>query len=251
MQRVTKGIILAGGKGTRLFPLTKVISKHLLPVYKKPLIFYPLETLIKAKINDILVISDSTNIKLLKKLLGNGLNNKVRINYKIQTYPNGISEAFIIGNKFIGKDHVCLILGDNIFNHTKELSKLIQSALINLKKNLCTIFTKPVSNPSSFGIAYFNKKKKIINIIEKPKKKKSNMAVVGMYFFTNDVIKKTKILKPSKRNELEITSLIKLYIDEGRVAVKNLKNIFWADCGTFDSLLNTSIKIKKLMNLNK
>lgn len=251
MQRVTKGIILAGGKGTRLFPLTKVISKHLLPVYKKPLIFYPLETLIKAKINDILVISDSTNIKLLKKLLGNGLNNKVRINYEIQRYPNGISEAFIIGNKFIGKDHVCLILGDNIFNHTKELSKLIQSALMNLKKNICTIFTKPVSNPSSFGIAYFNKKKTIINIIEKPKKKKSNMAVVGMYFFTNDVIKKIKILKPSKRNELEITSLIKLYIDEGRIAVKNLKNIFWADCGTFDSLLNASIKIKKLMNLNK
>ena len=249
MKRVTKGIILAGGKGTRLFPVTKVISKHLLPVYKKPLIFYPLQTLIKAKINDILVISDPVNIKLLKKLLGNGLNHKVKINYKIQMHPNGISEAFIIGNKFIGKDHVCLILGDNIFNHTKKFSKLIKSALKNLKKNICTIFAKPVGNPRSFGIAYFNKKKKIINIIEKPKKTESNMAVVGMYFFTNDVIKKTKMLKPSKRHELEITSLIKLYIDEGRVAVKNLKNIFWADCGTFDSLLKTSIKIKKLENL--
>jgi len=180
MKRVTKGIILAGGKGTRLFPVTKVISKHLLPVYKKPLIFYPLQTLIKAKINDILVISDPVNIKLLKKLLGNGLNHKVKINYKIQMHPNGISEAFIIGNKFIGKDHVCLILGDNIFNHTKDFSKLIKSALKNLKKNICTIFTKPVGNPSSFGIAYFNKKKKIINIIEKPKKTESNMAVVGM-----------------------------------------------------------------------
>jgi glucose-1-phosphate thymidylyltransferase len=249
MKSVTKAIILAGGKGTRLFPLTNVISKHLLPVYKKPLIFYPLETLIKAKIKDILIISDPINIRLLKKLLGNGSNHKVKINYEIQNQPNGISESFIIGSKFIGKDDVCLILGDNIFYHTHEFRKIIQSALRNLKKNFCTIFVKPVSNPSYFGIAYFNKKKKIIDIIEKPKKTKSNMAVLGMYFFTNDVIKKAKILKPSKRGELEITSLIKLYIDESRVTVKNLKNIFWADCGTFDSLLNASLKIKKLENL--
>lgn len=249
MKRVTKGIILAGGKGSRLFPVTKVISKHLLPVYKKPLIFYPLETLIKAKIKDILIISDPTNIKLLKKLLGDGSNYKVKINYEIQNYPNGISEFFIIGNKFIGNDDVCLILGDNIFYHTKEFKKFVQSAIRNLKKKLCTIFVKPVSNPRFFGIAYFNKKKKIINIVEKPKKAKSNMAVLGMYFFTNDVIKKAKILKPSKRCELEITSLIKLYINENKVEVKNLKNIFWADCGTFDSLLDASLKIKKLKNL--
>ena len=248
MKKKIKGIILAGGKGSRLFPVTKVISKHLIPVYNKPLIYYPLELLIKAKIKDILIISDNKNIKLLKNLLGNGSDYKIKISYKIQKNPNGISEAFILGKKFIGKDNVSLILGDNIFYGKKYLLKLLNSAILNLENNLCTIYGKRVKNPSDFGIAYFNKKKKLIDIVEKPKKTKSNMAVVGLYFFTNDVIKKVKLIKLSKRGELEITSIIKLYIDEKKIILKNLKNIFWADCGTFDSLLYTSIKIKDLIN---
>jgi glucose-1-phosphate thymidylyltransferase len=247
MKKKIKGIILAGGKGSRLFPVTKVISKHLIPIYNKPLIYYPLELLIRAKIKDILIISDNKNIKLLKNLLGNGSDYKIKITYKIQKNPNGISEAFILGKKFIGKDNVSLILGDNIFYGTKYLSKLLNSAILNLENNLCTIYGKRVKNPSDFGIAYFNKKKKLIDIVEKPKKTKSNIAVVGLYFFTNDVIKKVKLIKLSKRGELEITSIIKLYIEEKKVILKNLKNIFWADCGTFDSLLYTSIKIKNLI----
>lgn len=248
MKKKTKGIILAGGKGTRLLPITKVISKHLIPIYNKPLIYYPLELLIKAKIKDVLIISDTKNIKLLKNLLGNGSIHNIKISYKIQKNPNGICEAFILGKKFIGKDNVSLVLGDNIFYNKNKLSKLLNVALVNLKKNLCTIYGKKVKNPSDFGIAYFNNKKKLIDIIEKPKKTKSNIAVVGLYFFTNDVVKKVKLIKPSKRGELEITSIIKIYINESKVILKNLNNIFWADCGTFDSLLNASLKIKRLTN---
>ena len=248
MQKKTKGIILAGGKGTRLFPVTKVISKHLIPVYKKPLIYYPLELLIKAKIKDILIISDIRNIKLIKDLLGNGSNHRIKISYKIQKKPNGITEAFILGKKFIGKDNVSLVLGDNIFYDNEKLPKLLDDAITNLKNNLCTIYGKKVKNPSEFGIAYFDKKNKLIDIIEKPKKILSNIAVVGLYFFTNDVVKKVNLIKPSKRGELEITSLIKIYIDDGKVILKNIKNIFWADCGTFDSLLRSSLKIKELIN---
>ena len=155
---------------------------------------------------------------------------------------------FILGKKFIGKDNVSLVLGDNIFYDNKKLPKLLDEAITNLKNNLCTIYGKKVINPSDFGIAYFDKKNKLIDIIEKPKKILSNIAVVGLYFFTNDVVKKVNLIEPSKRGELEITSLIKIYIDEGKVILKNIKDIFWADCGTFDSLLRSSLKIKKLIN---
>lgn len=251
INKQVKGIILAGGKGTRLHPITKIISKHLLPIYKKPMIFYSVDLLKKMGIEKILIISDKKNIKLLRILLDSSYKYKNFIEYKVQKQPNGIGEAFIIGEKFIGNNNVCLILGDNIFYGGIDLLKILKSSLNNLKNNFCTIIGKKVKNTQDFGIAYFNKKKQLSNIIEKPKKSSSKTAVLGLYFFTNDVVQKAKTAKPSKRGELEITSIIKMFINEKKIKLKNLKNTFWADCGTFESLLNASNKIKSFSRLNK
>ena len=243
----TKAIILAGGYGTRLYPISRIFSKQLFPIYDKPMIFYPLKLLSNLKIKEICIISDSKNIKNIKKIISFYKKKDQKITFKIQDKPNGLPEAFLISKKFIGNDNVILLLGDNIFFNM--LYSQIKKAFINLKKEYSTIFGYKVKNPEEFGVAKLNKKSQIIDILEKPKKKISNIAVVGLYFFTNNVIKYSKILKPSKRNELEITDLIKLYLNEKKLKIEILKKkTKWFDAGTFDSILKISnfVKNKKI-----
>ena len=241
MKKKIKGIILAGGKGSRLFPVTKVISKHLIPIYNKPLIYYPLELLIRAKIKDILIISDNKNIKLLKNLLGNGSDYKIKITYKIQKNPNGISEAFILGKKFIGKDNVSLILGDNIY-YGHGLVDILNNAVINAnEENKATVFGYHVNDPERYGVVEFNSSGKALSIEEKPEVPKSNFAVTGLYFYPNDVVKKTCEVVPSARGELEITSLNQMYLNEARLSVELLgRGYAWLDTGTHESMLEAS-----------
>ena len=234
-----KGIILAGGKGKRLHPITKVISKQLIPVYDKPLIFYPLSILINLGIKDILIICVPEDVKILKKLLI-PLKLSVNIKFAIQKKPNGLPEAFKIGKNFISKFANVLILGDNIF-YNKNLLKIISNAF-NDKEN-ATIFVKKVLNPKEFGVISFDKDKKI-NIKEKPKNPKSKLAITGLYFFPSDVHKKAKLLKPSIRGETEITDLIKIYAKENRLNIVNLNKTIWLDTGTPERLLFASNKIR-------
>lgn len=235
----TKGIILAGGTGSRLFPVTKVISKQLIPVYDKPMVFYPIDILRKCKISETLIISDKYNIKLIKKLLGNGKQFKMNFAYKVQNKPNGIPEAFSLGKKFIKNDNTILILGDNILLNTGK--NFANSALKNLKKGVSTIFGYRVKNPERYGVVSINNKNQIKTIIEKPKKPLSNIAVIGLYFFTNDVIQKVKNLTPSKRGELEIVDLMKKYLVVKKLKLKILeKKNKWFDTGTFNSILAAS-----------
>ena len=235
-----KGIILAGGSGTRLFPITKTVSKQLLPIYDKPMIYYPLSILMRAGIKDILIISTPQDLPNFKSLLGNGSNIGINFEYVEQPSPDGLAQAFILGEDFIGDDSVCLILGDNIF-YGNEIDKMLKNAKKSLKKNKSTIFGYHVHDPERYGVAGFDKKGNVTSIKEKPKNPKSNYAVVGLYFYPSDVAKKAKTLKPSKRGELEITALNQLYLDE-----KNLKlEIFgrgntWLDTGTHESLLEAS-----------
>ncbi len=235
----TKGIILAGGTGSRLFPITKVISKQLIPIYDKPMIYYPIDILKKCEISETLIISDKHNIKLIKKLLGNGKQFKMNFTYKVQNKPNGIPEAFSLGKKFIKKDNMILILGDNILLNTSN--NFANSALKNLKKGFSTIFGYRVKDPERYGVASINNKNQIKTIIEKPKKPLSNIAIIGLYFFTNDVIEKVKNLNPSKRGELEIVDLIKKYLIVKKLKLKILeKKNKWFDTGTFNSILDAS-----------
>ena len=234
-----KGIILAGGKGKRLHPITKVISKQLIPIYDKPLIFYPLSILLDIGIKEILIICVPEDIKIFKKLI-KSIKINVKISYAVQKKPNGLPEAFKIGKNFIKNDPVTLILGDNIFYH-KNLLKMTKRAF-NDDKNT-TILVKKVNNPKDFGILYINKYNKI-KIVEKPKKPKSNLAITGLYFFPNDVIRKVYLLKPSSRGETEITELINLYVKEKRINIVNIKNTIWLDTGTPERLLLASNKIR-------
>ncbi len=235
----TKGIILAGGIGSRLFPVTKVISKQLIPIYDKPMVYYPIDILKKCKISETLIISDKYNIKLIRKLLGNGKKFKMNFTYKVQNKPNGIPEAFILGKKFIKKDNTILILGDNILLNTSN--NFANSALKNLKKGFSTIFGYRVKDPERYGVASINNKNQIKTIVEKPKKPLSNIAIIGLYFFTNDVIEKVKNLTPSKRGELEIVDLIKKYLFVKKLKLKILeKKNKWFDTGTFKSILDAS-----------
>ena len=235
-----KGIILAGGNGSRLYPLTLGTSKQLLPVYDKPMIYYPLSVLMKAEIKDILIISSKQDLPKFKKLLGDGSILGLNISYKIQLEPNGIAESFIIGQDFIGYDNVCLILGDNIF-HGEGFISNIKKAKKNLYKGYSSIFGVSVQNPESFGVIEFDNKNNLVSISEKPENAKSNIIVSGLYFYTNDVVKYAKELKPSKRGEKEITDINNFYLSSKKLKLIMLNsNISWIDTGTYSSLIKAS-----------
>ena len=235
-----KGIILAGGTGSRLFPLTIGTSKQLLPVYDKPMIYYPISIFMQAEIKDILIISSQYDLPKFKKLLGDGSNLGIKISYKVQFEPNGIAESFIIGEDFICDDNVCLILGDNIF-YGEEFILNINSAKKDLSNGYSSIFGVSVQNPENFGVIEFDDKNNIVNIQEKPKKPKSNIIVSGLYFYTNDVVKFAKKLKPSKRGEKEITDINNIYLSSKKLKLVRLKsNISWIDTGTYSSLIKAS-----------
>lgn len=239
-----KGIILAGGKATRLYPITRAICKQLLPVYDKPMIYYPLSVLMLAGIKDILIISTPDDLPKFKSLLGAGSNLGIKISYLEQAAPRGIAESFIIGEKFIAKDNVCLILGDNIF-YGDGLSALLKEA--TRQKEGAVIFGCYVKDPQRYGVIEFDKTGKLSSIEEKPVKAKSNYAVTGIYFYDNNVVKVAKTLKPSKRGELEITDINNEYLEKGKLIVKLLgRGYAWLDTGTYDSLIDASIFIKTI-----
>ena len=238
-----KGIILAGGSGTRLYPLTEVTSKQLLPVYDKPMIFYPLSTLMLAGIKDILIISTPRDLPNFEKLLGDGSEYGIKLSYKIQEQPNGLAEAFIIGEEFIGEDSVAMILGDNIF-YGNGLSSNLKKA-VDFTENGASVFGYYVDDPERFGIVEFNEKGEAISIEEKPENPKSNYCVTGLYFYDNSVVKYAKSLKPSKRGELEITDLNRIYLEEGRLNVITLgRGYAWLDTGTVDALSDATEFVK-------
>lgn len=240
----TKGIILAGGKATRLYPITSVISKQLLPVYNKPMIYYPLSVLMLAGIKDILIISNSDTLPKLKELFNNGNELGINISYKEQKKPNGLAEAFIIGEDFIGQDNVALILGDNIF-YGHGFSKILESA--TKKNDGATIFGYYVDDPQRYGIVELDENKKPVSIIEKPKEPKSNWAVPGLYFYDNNVVNIAKTIKPSPRGELEITDINKIYLQQKKLSVELLGRGFaWLDAGTYNSLLDSSLFIRTI-----
>jgi glucose-1-phosphate thymidylyltransferase len=234
-----KGIILAGGSGTRLYPMTQCVSKQLLPVYDKPMIYYPLSTLMLLGIKDILIISTPQDTPNIERLFGDGARYGLHLEYKIQPEPNGIAEAFILGKEFIGKEKVCLILGDNIFYIHSNMNTYRE--LAHNEKNTATVFGYHVADPERFGVIEFDAENKAVSIEEKPKKPKSNYAVTGLYFYPEDVCEKAASLKPSARGELEITDLNKLYLQEGRLNVIPLKRgNAWLDAGTPDSLMESA-----------
>ena len=238
-----KGIILAGGQGSRLYPITNIITKSLLPIYNKPMIYYPLSTLMLAGIKDILIISSPNHICSFEELLGDGNQLGIKISYDVQKKPNGIAEAFLIGESFIGNDDVCLILGDNIF-YGKNLPTILKSTVNQMKKMDSIIFGYRVNDPQRYGVVEFDNNKNVLSIIEKPLKPKSNYAAVGLYFYKNDVINISKKIKPSNRGELEITDVNNAFLNANRLKVNILDTIFWLDTGTHDSLVEASNFIK-------
>lgn len=239
-----KGIILAGGRASRLFPITKGVCKQLLPVYNKPMIYYPLSVLMLAGIKDILIISSPDDKQNFQNLLGDGSALGLRISYAVQPKPKGIADAFVIGEKFIGKDRVALILGDNIF-YGSNLIEILNQA--KKEKKRATIFAYTVADPKRYGVITFNKNYKATSIVEKPKVPKSHWAVTGLYFYDNDVVKIAKNLKLSARGELEITDVNKVYLKKRSLHVKLLwRGYAWLDTGTYDSLIDASIFIKTI-----
>ena len=241
-----KGIILAGGAGTRLYPLTMVTSKQLLPIYDKPMIYYPLSTLMLAGIRDILIISTPSDLPNFERLLGDGKAYGLNLSYKVQPSPDGLAQAFILGDEFIGDDSVAMILGDNIF-YGSGLGTYLQKAVENVDKGLASIFGYFVNDPERFGIVEFDENGKVISVEEKPKQPKSNYCITGLYFYDNSVVKKAKALKPSARGELEITDLNRVFLEEDRLNVQLLGRGFaWLDTGTMDSLLEASEFVQTL-----
>ena len=244
-----KGIVLAGGSGTRLYPITKGVSKQLLPIYDKPMIYYPISVLMMAGIKDILIISTPDDLPNFKKLLGDGKSLGVSFSYVEQLSPDGLAQAFILGEEFIGNDAVCLILGDNIF-YGQGLDELIKSAKTQVEQEkMATVFGYYVSDPERYGVAEFDDKGKVISIEEKPTEPKSNYAVVGLYFYTNDVIQIAKDIKPSKRGELEITTVNEVYLKRDALKVELMgRGYAWLDTGTHDSLNEASNFIQTIEN---
>ena len=241
-----KGIILAGGSGTRLYPITKGVSKQLLPIYDKPMIYYPLSVLMLAGIKEILIISSPQDLPNFEKLLGDGSEIGIKLFYKEQPSPDGLAQAFIIGEKFISNDNVCLVLGDNIF-YGSGFSKMLLNAKKNLSLNKSTVFGFYVNDPKRFGVAAFDSQGNVTSIEEKPKEPKSNFAVVGLYFYTNDVIQVAKNIKPSKRGELEITSVNQVYLEQKKLKVELLGRGFtWMDMGTHNSLFEAGNFIESI-----
>ena len=243
---IKKGIILAGGTGTRMSPLTKAVNKQLLPIYDKPLIYYPLSVLMLSGIRDILIIVNKGQLNQFKKILPNGNNLGIKITYAEQKYPRGLPDAFIVGRKFIGESNVALILGDNFF-YGQSLTKKLREC-VKLNKG-ATVILHPVSNPSSYGVANINKKNKITKIIEKPKKFFSNLAVTGLYFFDNSVVNYTKDLKPSKRKEIEIIDLLNKYKKKSKLSAEFLgRGGAWLDTGSIKDFYDTSAFVSALEN---
>lgn len=243
-----KGIILAGGSGTRLYPLTKVTSKQLLPIYDKPMIYYPLSTLMLAGIKDILIISTPEDTPRFEELLGDGSKFGIDLSYAVQPSPDGLAQAFIIGEDFIGDDTCAMVLGDNIF-YGSYFRKNLADAVKAAEEGYATIFGYYVRNPERFGIVEFDKNRNVVSVEEKPQHPKSNYCITGLYFYDNRVVKMAKQVKPSARGELEITDLNRLYLNEGKLKVQLLGRGFaWLDTGTMDSLMEASIFVQTVQN---
>ena len=243
-----KGIILAGGSGTRLYPLTKVTSKQLLPIYDKPMIYYPLSTLMLAGIKDILIISTPDDTPRFEELLGDGSKFGINLSYAVQPSPDGLAQAFLIGEEFIGDDTCAMVLGDNIF-YGSYFRKNLADAVKAAEEGYATIFGYYVKDPERFGIVEFDKNRNVVSVEEKPQHPKSNYCITGLYFYDNRVVKMAKQVKPSARGELEITDLNRLYLNEGKLKVQLLGRGFaWLDTGTIDSLMEASVFVQTVQN---